>query len=139
MIWGLIPPAIGSPVGFKDNGGRQSLFGLMTYHCSAFWGDFSNSCHVQTRPSCEKMEVILAEGIQVWQKVLKDDTVTGMLKIRNSRSFSLGFSIVGCWGSKGATLKAHSSPAPSLPFLPFSLQGDEKTSSPTTLCLSATH
>lgn len=62
-----------------------------------------------------------------------------MLTIRNSRSFSLGFSIVGCWGSKGATLKAHSSPAPSPPFLPFSLQGDERTSSPTTLCLSATH
>lgn len=39
-----IPPRdlyhTGSPVRFEDTGGRQSLFGSMTYHFSVFWGDF---------------------------------------------------------------------------------------------------
>lgn len=30
----------GSPMSFEDTGGRQSLFGSMTYHFSVFWGDF---------------------------------------------------------------------------------------------------
>lgn len=40
----------GSPMRFEDTGGRQSLFGLMTYNFSVFWGDFL--IHVMQR--CDK-------------------------------------------------------------------------------------
>lgn len=91
----------GSPMGAKDPGGRQSLCGWMTNHCSELWGDFK--VHVMWRH---------ANLVRTWrgswlgeyrnaregqrQEVLEDETVTGVSKIRNrgddSRSFDPGFS-----------------------------------------------
>lgn len=102
------PPRDFSPMHFEDTGGRQSLFGSMTYHFSVFWGDFL--IHVMQRHGKfvgKSQQGEDRSGMQ-WKGKSRIfyKTINGMPKIRNwghcSRSFSIHSFIVRS-RSKGAT------------------------------------